>query len=136
MRLFKNQPKKDTQIPQTGPQPLKTDFRKLKLLVTVVNRHKADSYMDYLTSQGVNFQTAVAGKGTASSDTLYLLGLDESDKSVLFSLLREDLAEGILQGLNEKFHTLKNGKGIAFTIPLTSVIGVSVYRFLSDQRSQ
>ena len=29
---------------------------------------------------------------------------------------------------------IKNGKGVAFTVPLTSVIGVSAYRFLSDDR--
>ena len=83
---------------------------------------------------GVNFQTSVMASGTAKSDTLYMLGLEDSDKSVLFSVVKEDLAPTVLQGLEEKFQVLKNGKGIAFTVPLTSVIGVSIYRFLSDNR--
>ena len=111
-------------------------FKKLKLLVTVVNRKKTEFYLDYLTSLGVNFQTAVAGRGTATSETLYLLGLEDSDKSVLFGVVREDGAEAILQNLEEKFQTIRGGKGIAFTIPLTSVIGVAIYRFLSDNRAK
>lgn len=110
-------------------------FKKLKLLVTVVNRSKTEFFMDFLTAYEVNFQTAVLGQGTARSETLYMLGLEDSDKGVIFSVLREDKAEEALQGLENKFHTIKNGKGIAFTIPMSSVIGVAIYRFLSNHRA-
>ena len=91
--------------------------------------------MDFLTAYEVNFQTAVLGQGTARSETLYMLGLEDSDKGVIFSVLREDKAEEAMQGLENKFHTLKNGKGIAFTIPMSSVIGVAIYRFLSNHKA-
>ena len=135
MRLFKKLRKRKVTESVKKTEPFKTDFKKLKLLITVVNRKKAEFYMDYLTSMGVNFQTAMAAQGTATSDTLYLLGLEDSDKSVLFSVIREDMSEEIMHGLEEKFHTLKKGKGIAFTVPMTSVIGVDIYRFLSDHRA-
>ena len=121
-------------MPTAQEQPFKTDLKKLKLLITVVNRKKTEFYLDYLTGFEVNFQTAVAAQGTASSDMMYLLGLAESDKSVIFSILREDRAEEAMQGLDEKFHNLRGGKGIAFTVPLTGVIGVAIYRFLSNNR--
>ncbi len=114
--------------------PMKADFKKLKLIVTVVNRNKTEFFLDYLTTFGVNFQTAVAGQGTAKSETLYLLGLEDSDKGIIFSVINEDKAPEAMQGLEEKFHTIRNGKGIAFTVPLTSVIGVAIYRFLSNNR--
>ena len=136
MRLFDKLKKKKAVETAKRPEPLKTDFKKLKLLVTVVNRNKTEFYMDYLTSIGVNFQTAVAAQGTAPSDTMYLLGLVDSDKSVIFSAIREDLVPMAMQGLEEKFHTIRNGKGIAFTIPMSSVIGVAIYRFLSDNRAK
>ncbi len=134
MRLFKKFWKNKTAQPASKPSADTTGFKKLKLLVTVVPRRKTEFYLDYLTSMGVNFQTSATASGTAKSDTLYLLGLEDSDKSVLFSVVNEDLAPAVLQGLEEKFQVLKKGKGIAFTIPLTSVIGVSIYRFLSDNR--
>ena len=38
--------------------------------------------------------------------------------------------------LEEKFHTIKNGKGIAFCVPLSSVIGVNIYQFLSNYKKE
>ena len=111
------------------------DIKKLKILVTVVNRSKTEFFMDFLTAFEVNFQTSVLAQGTARSETLYMLGLEDSDKSVIFSAIREDKATEALQALEDKFHTLKNGKGIAFTVPMSSVIGVAMYRFLSNHKA-
>ena len=108
--------------------------RKLKLLVTVVNRAKAEFYVDLLQSFEVNFQTSIAARGTASQETLRLLGLGESDKTVIFSMIREDMCDKALSMLEQKFKTIRNGKGISFAVPLSSVIGVNLYRFLSDRR--
>lgn len=111
------------------------DIKKLKILVTVVNRSKTEFFMDFLTAFEVNFQTSVLAQGTARSETLYMLGLEDSDKSVIFSVIREDKATEALQALEDKFHAIKNGKGIAFTIPMSSVIGVAMYRFLSNHKA-
>ena len=110
------------------------NFKKLKLLVTVVNRNKTEFFMDFLTAYEVNFQASVLAQGTAHSDMLYMLGLEDSDKSVIFSVVREEKVNDALQMLEEKFQTIKHGKGIAFTIPMSSVIGVAIYRFLSNHR--
>ena len=106
--------------------------RKLKLLVTVVNREKSEFYMDFIQSFEVNLQTAMAAHGTASQETLRLLGLGASEKTVIFSIIREDMCDKVLQALEQKFKTIKNGKGIAYTIPMTGTIGVAIYRFLSN----
>lgn len=112
-----------------------SDFKRLKLLVTVVNRNKTEFYLDYISGFEVNFQTAVLAQGTARSEMLSLLGLEESDKSVIFSVIKEEKTEVVMNSLEEKFHTIRNGKGIAFTIPLSSVIGVAIYRFLSNNKT-
>ena len=91
--------------------------------------------MDFLQGFEVNAQMSMLAQGTARSDTLHLLGLEDADRSVIFSLVREDRAEEILQGLDDKFTTVRGGKGIACTIPLSSVIGVAIYRFLSNNRT-
>lgn len=123
-----------TKADEGTPQNVDNGFKKLKILVTVVNRKKTELFMDLLTAYEVNFQTSVLAQGTARSETLYMLGLEDSDKSVIFSVLREDKAAEAMQMLDEKFHTIKDGKGIAFTIPMSSVIGVAIYRFLSNHR--
>ena len=134
MSLIKKKQKTDAPVEKKNSQ-VNEGFRKLKILVTVVNRSKTEFYMDLLSDFEVNFQTAVLAQGTAKSETLYMLGLEDSDKSVIFSVIREDKAAQALQTLEDKFNALKNGKGIAFTIPMSSVIGVAIYRFLSNHRS-
>ena len=117
------------------PNPPQTAPRRLKLLVTIVNRNKAEFFMDLLQSQEINVQLALAGEGTASTDMLQLLGLADSEKSVIFSLVREDRAREALNLLGDKFQTVRGGKGIAYTIPLKSVVGVAIYRFLTNNRT-
>jgi hypothetical protein len=33
-----------------------------------------------------------------------------------------------------RFATIKNGKGIAYTVPMSGMIGVSLYNFFADNR--
>ena len=106
--------------------------RKLKILVTVVNREKAEFYTDFIQSFEVNFQTSMNARGTASKETLRLLGIGETDKTVILSVIREDMCDKALSTLEQKFKTIRNGKGIAYTIPMTGTIGVAIYRFLSN----
>lgn len=108
-------------------------IRKLKLVVTVVDRPKAEFYMDVLSQFEVNFQFATAGMGTATSEIVDLLGLTP-EKTVIFSVAREDQTDPIMKCLDDKFHTIRNGKGIAFAVPMSSVIGVNLYRFLSNHQ--
>ena len=108
-------------------------IKKLKLLFTVVERPKTEFYLDVLSQFEVNWQMVVGGKGTATSELVDMLGLN-LHKAVILSVVREDKVEQIIHCLEDKFATIKNGKGIAFAVPLSSVIGVNLYQFLSNNR--
>ncbi len=108
-------------------------IKKLKLLVTVVDRTKTEFYLDVLSQFNVNLQLVTGGLGTANSELIDMLGLN-IHKSVILSTVREDRVDEIMNCLEEKFHTIRSGKGIAFAVPMSSVIGVNIYRFLSDNR--
>ena len=108
-------------------------IKKLKLIFTVVDRPKAEFYLDVLSQFEVNFQMVVPGKGTANTELVDMLGLNPQ-KAVIFSVVREDMVDPVMNCLSEKFETIRKGKGVAFAVPLSSVIGVSMYQFLSDHR--
>ena len=108
-------------------------IKKLKLLFTVVDRPKGEFYLDVISQFDVNCQWVTGGLGTAVSEVVELLGL-EPHKAVILSVVREDLMDTIMETLEDKFRTIRNGKGIAFAVPLSSVIGVNMYQFLSDNR--
>jgi len=108
-------------------------IKKLKLIFTVVDRQKGEFYLDVISQFEVNCQMVVGGLGTASSEIIELLGLN-NHKAVILSVAREDMVPKIMNTLEEKFETVRHGKGIAFAVPLSSVIGVNLYQFLSNNR--
>ena len=109
-----------------------SSIKKLKLIITVINRSKALYYTDLLEQFEINMQTVIYGRGTADKELFNILNVDENEKAILLSVVREDQVQDVLEILKEKFQKIKNGKGIAFTIPMKSIIGVSVYQFLSN----
>lgn len=105
---------------------------KLKILVTIVQRNKADFYMSVLEGFDVNMQSLFYAKGTAPTEIRNMLGIKDNGKAVIFSLVREDKIKEIIAAYEDKYFKTKNGNGIAFTIPVKSLIGVSIYQFLAN----
>lgn len=110
------------------------DIKKLKLLVTVVDRNKGEFYLDVISQFDVNCQLILGGVGTAQSEWVELLGLN-NNKAVILSVVREDRTDAVMDCLEEKRAAQRRGQGlVAFAVPMSSVIGVNLYRFLSDNR--
>lgn len=107
---------------------------KMKLLFTVVNRNKTEFYIDLLGNYEVNLQMILNGHGTAEAKHLEMLGLSDADKAVIISVIRDDKIADALNALEEKFRTVKGGKGIAYTVPMKSTVGVAIYQFLSNKK--
>ena len=104
---------------------------KLMLLVTIVPRSKAEFYLDLLQAYEVNLQLEVSAFGTAGKS----FGILEStlEKQAIFSIIRQDNVDKAMATLEDKFSSLRGGKGIAFTVPFTSMVGVASYQFLSNK---
>ena len=112
------------------------DFKSLKVLFTIVNRSKATYYVDLLEQFEINMQMVLYGIGTANSEIRDYLKLNEVEKAVIISIVREEKIKDNCNTLTEKFSKIKDGKGIAYTIPVKSIIGVSIYQFLSNNKTK
>ena len=102
---------------------------KLKILVTIIDRKKVDFYVSNLEGFGANVQEIIYASGTTPRKDI--LGIKVSEKAVILSVVREDRIKEILATYEDKYFQTKNGKGIAFTIPIKSMIGVMLYQFLA-----
>ena len=122
-----NKPKRASEEPVSMAAP-----KKMLLLFTVVNREKTEFFVDLLSEYEVNLQTVLSAHGTAGDRIRELLGLTDSDKSVIVSAIKRERSKEALAALEEKFRTVKGGKGIAYTVPISSTIGVAIYQFLSN----
>ena len=111
----------------------KVNSGKLTLLVSIVPNNKAEFYTDLLQSSfEVNFQWTARARGTANAEMLSLSEWNDQTKTAIFSVIKQERAKEALATLENKFNTIKKGKGIAFTVPFSSMIGVAAYGFLSN----
>jgi hypothetical protein len=106
---------------------------KLEMLVAIVNTEKAAYYSSIIQSYQANMQFITPAKGTAEQVLTYL-GMEDSPKKALFSVVRADEAPKLIALLDETFRKGKKYKGVAFTVSLTSVIGSLVYGFLANDK--
>ncbi|MBR2054850.1 MAG: P-II family nitrogen regulator [Clostridia bacterium] len=108
----------------------------LSLLVTIVDRGKAESVTALLSREGANNHTVALGRGTAHKGILSLLGLKDTDKDVVFSFLPSQVAAGALRRLSYAVDMDRPGKGIAFVVPVGSVGGAATLKMLSGDDIQ
>ena len=106
---------------------------KLELLLAVVRNDKAAYFSSLIQSHQANLQLTVPAKGTTHLILNYL-GLTENPKSLVMSVVRADKAASLISLLDQTFKKGKNYKGIAFTVPMTSVVGTLVYGFLANDK--
>ena len=106
---------------------------KLELLLAVVHNDKAAYFSSLIQSHKANLQLTVPAKGTTHLILNYL-GFTEKPKSLVLSVVRADKAAGLIDLLDQTFRKGKDYKGIAFTVPMASVIGTLVYGFLANDK--
>ena len=106
---------------------------KLEMLFVIVHDNKAAYYANLIQSHQANLQFTMPCKGTTHLILNYL-GLVDRPKSLILSLVREDESGPVLEHLKESFQKGKDLKGVAFTVPLSSMIGTLAYGFLSNEK--
>jgi hypothetical protein len=106
---------------------------KLELLAAIVHNDKANYFTSLIQSHKANIQLTLPAKGTTHLILDYL-GLTERPKSLILSVVRADKAGSLINLLNDTFKKGANYKGVAFTVPLSSVIGTLAYGFLSNDK--
>lgn len=107
-------------------------LKKLSLLVVIVDHGVSDVFIDYFKTLEVNLELQILASGTVKEEIRNLLGLNEIKKDVLFSVIQEEKLDQAFNYIETRFKLSPKHKGIAFNIKITSVVGLSVYKILSN----
>lgn len=104
-----------------GVRPAQRRADRVKLLVGIVNEKDAARFKEAVDEGSVAWSVAFAATGTAHSQVLDYLGIGETEKRVVLSLVPESDEGAIMRKLRAKIALYLVGRGIAFTVPLTGV---------------
>ena len=63
---------------------------KLNLMTTIVDRNQVRKYLHLYEEEGLQIMLVTLGDGTASGDVLDYLGLEATEKAVIFSVLTDE----------------------------------------------
>ena len=128
------QAKFSKKIREDNSQPFekREDLKKLVLYTIVVPNGQGDAITKLLKRKGSSAVFVRLGEGTANKQILSVLHIEDTKKEIIYSLVREDLVPDIKSEIEAYFLASKRNAGIAFTIDLDSIVGVKMYKFLSQ----
>ncbi len=108
----------------------------LCLVITIVNRNQSSFYTKAYQDCGASMSMIFYSHSQPPVEIASVLGADNLKKEIIMTITRSEYVEPILNIAKERFAISKAAKGIAFTCPIDSVGGISVYRFLADQNKE
>ncbi|MBR6253734.1 MAG: P-II family nitrogen regulator [Clostridia bacterium] len=98
--------------------------------ITIGERNKSEKYVDFFRQNGITLSLGMYGQGTATKETLELLGIGNSEKFVIFSFMTLDQSKEVLKKLEIIMQMKKIGVGISFTVPMESIDGMHTLKKL------
>ena len=100
--------------------------KQMRAVFTIVDYSRSKQIADIYKNEHVPLRLVTHGHGMVDSTTLDYLGFGENKKSIMISLLSAERTKHIFSVLSETMDLRKAGKGIAFSVPISSMS-----RFLS-----
>lgn len=96
---------------------------KAQILTLILNEHQSNKCIKIAKDHGVYGGIATIGKGTVKNTILNLLGIKNEKKEIVKFLLANDQAQDMLDLFKKELLLDKPGQGIAFTTPISSIMG-------------
>ena len=110
----------------------KEKIEALALYFVIVNRDQSRYFIEKFNELGISMNIILYGYSSPPVDIASLLGPDMLKKDIILSFCKQSEIEKVHSIIEERFKISKLSKGIAFAVPIDSISGVIVYKFLVD----
>ena len=105
------------------------------MMVTITDwKETAVDFMEFYKENHVDANMVTLGRGTAGSEMLDYLGLEETEKTMILSIVTDKVWKTLKRGLRQQFKIDIPGTGIAFIVPVSSIGGKRELLFLLDKQ--
>ena len=106
-------------------------IKTLGFMLVIVDKFLEDSIRSIMKKNGCSAVFIKHGYGSATKAFYESNHLVEKQKALLYTLVTEDLYEIVKQAVVKKLNTSKFTKGVVIYKKLSSIVGVSNYKFFS-----
>jgi nitrogen regulatory protein PII len=98
--------------------------KKLKMIIAIVQRGKADEVVGAAIRGGAPAATVMFGRGQGMRERLGPLGIAiQPEKEIIFIIIEEWLTEQVLQAMVKEGQLDKPGIGFVFEVPVDRALG-------------
>ena len=104
------------------------------LVITITDRSRHEEFAAWFQKRGIPMVLTTYGRGTATTEILDYLGLEDTEKAVLFCVTPYS-PRMVRQAAKELWLDVP-GRGILMTVPITSIGGVAARDYLLQQEAE
>ena len=102
------------------------------LIITITDRSRAEQFSGWFRSQGVSLVLTALGQGTATTEILDFLGLEATEKAVLFCVTPR--SPRLVRHASRELWLDVPGQGVLMTIPVNSIGGLAAKEYLLHEQ--
>ena len=103
---------------------MKTDNH--EVIFAIVNSGFAEDVMDIARELGVRGGTILNARGVVKADAAEFFGISlHEDKEILMTVVERDIRDQVLNAIYKEMGMAKKAKGIAFSLPVSDVVGLA-----------
>lgn len=104
-----------------------------ELIMCIVNTGFTDVVMDAARDKGARGGTVIHARGTANKEAEEFFHISvQPDKEVVMILVPSEIKDDVLHAIYQAAGLKTAGQGIAFAVPVTNVVGLSVAPEIKD----
>ena len=98
---------------------------KHECIVCIVNSGYSETVMEAAREAGAGGGTVLGARGTATKDAEKFFGITvHPEKEIVMILVKCEIRDAVLHALYQKVGLQTKGQGIAFALPVDSVVGM------------
>jgi len=122
---------------EKGLEIFNEQLKACKMLILIVDYVHTESAYAAMRNIHVARPITMLARGSAKATWLEKLGLEESEKAVIFGIIRQERVYYALKLLEHLFQLNQEGSGIAFTLPLNAHLGVkTLFRMMEKYHAE
>jgi len=105
-----------------------------ELIICIVNEGWTDAVMEAAREAGAGGGTSISARGTANKDAEEFFHiLIKPEKEIVMMIVESKIKENVLHALYKNVGLNTAGQGIAFSMPVTNVVGLTSVKEKEDE---